>query len=161
MWTNNVTKYYQLFSVYPLQKKKRKILIEDNVDTSHIVFRSVARRKTDLMPTIPSPRDGHYGSRSSLSNTPSRTPGKTHHVITTPPPLLYHYHYHPPTTNHHTSSKQKFPPPVHNKYFLPFVVHLSSELFFSLSLLIYLVYTFLLLPCFSLFILLFIIILMI
>ncbi|XP_065359463.1 ensconsin isoform X7 [Calliphora vicina] len=48
---------------------------EDNVDTSHIVFRSVARRKTDLMPTIPSPRDGHYGSRSSLSNTPSRTPG--------------------------------------------------------------------------------------
>ncbi|KAL9901404.1 inner centromere protein A isoform X8 [Glossina fuscipes] len=46
---------------------------EDNVDTSHIVFRSVARRKTDLMPTIPSPRDGHYGSRSSLS-TP-RTPG--------------------------------------------------------------------------------------
>ncbi|XP_065359458.1 ensconsin isoform X2 [Calliphora vicina] len=49
---------------------------EDNVDTSHIVFRSVARRKTDLMPTIPSPRDGHYGSRSSLSNTPSRTPGR-------------------------------------------------------------------------------------
>lgn len=46
---------------------------EDNVDTSQIVFRSVARRKTDLMPTIPSPRDGHYGSRSSLS-TP-RTPG--------------------------------------------------------------------------------------
>lgn len=27
------------------------------------------------MPTIPSPRDGHYGSRSSLSTTP-RTPGK-------------------------------------------------------------------------------------
>uniref|UniRef100_A0A1I8PTP9 MAP7 domain-containing protein n=1 Tax=Stomoxys calcitrans TaxID=35570 RepID=A0A1I8PTP9_STOCA len=49
---------------------------EDNVDASHIVFRSVARRKTDLMPTIPSPRDGHYGSRSSLSNTPSRTPGR-------------------------------------------------------------------------------------
>uniref|UniRef100_T1PGY8 MAP7 (E-MAP-115) family protein n=2 Tax=Musca domestica TaxID=7370 RepID=T1PGY8_MUSDO len=51
---------------------------EDNVDTSHIVFRSVARRKTDLMPTIPSPRDGHYGSRSSLSNTPSRTPGRAY-----------------------------------------------------------------------------------
>uniref|UniRef100_A0A1B0A6U5 MAP7 domain-containing protein n=1 Tax=Glossina pallidipes TaxID=7398 RepID=A0A1B0A6U5_GLOPL len=49
---------------------------EDNVDTSHIVFRSVARRKTDLMPTIPSPRDGHYGSRSSLS-TP-RTPGRAY-----------------------------------------------------------------------------------
>ncbi|XP_068149919.1 ensconsin isoform X10 [Drosophila tropicalis] len=48
---------------------------EDIVDTSPIVFRSVYRRKTDLMPTIPSPRDGHYGSRSSLSTTPARTPG--------------------------------------------------------------------------------------
>ncbi|XP_034122616.1 MAP7 domain-containing protein 1 isoform X10 [Drosophila guanche] len=48
---------------------------EDSVDTSPIVFRSVYRRKTDLMPTIPSPRDGHYGSRSSLSTTPARTPG--------------------------------------------------------------------------------------
>ncbi|XP_034483662.1 MAP7 domain-containing protein 1 isoform X5 [Drosophila innubila] len=48
---------------------------EDIVDTSqNIMFRSVYRRKTDLMPTIPSPRDGHYGSRSSLSTTP-RTPG--------------------------------------------------------------------------------------
>ncbi|KAH8395319.1 hypothetical protein KR222_009407, partial [Zaprionus bogoriensis] len=47
---------------------------EDIVDTSqNLVFRSVYRRKTDLMPTIPSPRDGHYGSRSSLSTTP-RTP---------------------------------------------------------------------------------------
>ncbi|XP_017127116.1 MAP7 domain-containing protein 1 isoform X7 [Drosophila elegans] len=45
------------------------------VDTSPMVFRSVYRRKTDLMPTIPSPRDGHYGSRSSLSTTPARTPG--------------------------------------------------------------------------------------
>lgn len=47
---------------------------EDKIDSSQMMFRSVARRKTDLMPTIPSPRDGHYGSRSSLSNTP-RTPG--------------------------------------------------------------------------------------
>ncbi|XP_030380417.1 MAP7 domain-containing protein 1 isoform X7 [Scaptodrosophila lebanonensis] len=47
---------------------------EDFVDTPNIMFRSVYRRKTDLMPTIPSPRDGHYGSRSSLSTTP-RTPG--------------------------------------------------------------------------------------
>ncbi|XP_067645578.1 protein split ends isoform X3 [Eurosta solidaginis] len=49
----------------------------DNVDShaTQIVFRSVGRRKTDLMPTIPSPRDGHYGSRSSLSHTP-RTPGR-------------------------------------------------------------------------------------
>ncbi|XP_036336525.1 ensconsin isoform X9 [Rhagoletis pomonella] len=49
---------------------------DDSVDShaTQIVFRSVARRKTDLMPTIPSPRDGHYGSRSSLIHTP-RTPG--------------------------------------------------------------------------------------
>ncbi|XP_017476427.1 PREDICTED: protein split ends-like, partial [Rhagoletis zephyria] len=49
----------------------------DSVDShaTQIVFRSVARRKTDLMPTIPSPRDGHYGSRSSLIHTP-RTPGR-------------------------------------------------------------------------------------
>ncbi|XP_068149911.1 MAP7 domain-containing protein 2 isoform X3 [Drosophila tropicalis] len=51
---------------------------EDIVDTSPIVFRSVYRRKTDLMPTIPSPRDGHYGSRSSLSTTPARTPGRAY-----------------------------------------------------------------------------------
>ncbi|XP_034110110.1 ensconsin isoform X15 [Drosophila albomicans] len=51
---------------------------EDIVDTSqNIMFRSVYRRKTDLMPTIPSPRDGHYGSRSSLSTTP-RTPGRAY-----------------------------------------------------------------------------------
>ncbi|XP_039484752.1 ensconsin isoform X7 [Drosophila santomea] len=48
---------------------------EDSVDSSPMVFRSVYRRKTDLMPTIPSPRDGHYGSRGSLSSTPARTPG--------------------------------------------------------------------------------------
>ncbi|XP_030561063.1 eukaryotic translation initiation factor 4 gamma isoform X2 [Drosophila novamexicana] len=51
---------------------------EDNVDTTqNMMFRSVYRRKTDLMPTIPSPRDGHYGSRSSLSTTP-RTPGRAY-----------------------------------------------------------------------------------
>ncbi|XP_030380413.1 ensconsin isoform X3 [Scaptodrosophila lebanonensis] len=50
---------------------------EDFVDTPNIMFRSVYRRKTDLMPTIPSPRDGHYGSRSSLSTTP-RTPGRAY-----------------------------------------------------------------------------------
>ncbi|XP_017842854.1 ensconsin isoform X5 [Drosophila busckii] len=51
---------------------------EDNVDsTQNLVFRSVYRRRTDLMPTIPSPRDGHYGSRSSLSTTP-RTPGRAY-----------------------------------------------------------------------------------
>lgn len=48
----------------------------DLVDSSHFC-RSVYRRKTDLMPTIPSPRDhSHYfGSKSSICNTP-RTPGK-------------------------------------------------------------------------------------
>ncbi|XP_032598636.1 uncharacterized protein LOC6557315 isoform X6 [Drosophila grimshawi] len=53
---------------------------EDIVDTTtqqNMMFRSVYRRKTDLMPTIPSPRDGHYGSRSSLSTTP-RTPGRAY-----------------------------------------------------------------------------------
>ncbi|KAL5291243.1 ens family protein [Megaselia abdita] len=47
----------------------------DLVDSSHFC-RSVYRRKTDLMPTIPSPRDhSHYfGSKSSICNTP-RTPG--------------------------------------------------------------------------------------
>nr|XP_036671459.1 eukaryotic translation initiation factor 4 gamma isoform X4 [Drosophila suzukii] len=51
---------------------------EDSVDSSPMVFRSVYRRKTDLMPTIPSPRDGHYGSRGSLSTTPARTPGRAY-----------------------------------------------------------------------------------
>ncbi|KAL5291239.1 ens family protein [Megaselia abdita] len=48
----------------------------DLVDSSHFC-RSVYRRKTDLMPTIPSPRDhSHYfGSKSSICNTP-RTPGR-------------------------------------------------------------------------------------
>lgn len=57
------------------ENKNKKQITEDKVDTAHNSFRSVARRKTDLMPTIPSPRDGHYGSRTSLNNTP-RTPGK-------------------------------------------------------------------------------------
>ncbi|XP_037723240.1 ensconsin isoform X5 [Drosophila subpulchrella] len=51
---------------------------EDSVDSSPMMFRSVYRRKTDLMPTIPSPRDGHYGSRGSLSTTPARTPGRAY-----------------------------------------------------------------------------------
>ncbi|XP_055840754.1 MAP7 domain-containing protein 2 isoform X2 [Episyrphus balteatus] len=59
----------------PRRQYSKNIFKEDNVDTAHIAFRSVARRKTDLMPTIPSPRDTHYGSKSSLSTTP-RTPGR-------------------------------------------------------------------------------------
>ncbi|XP_055915588.1 ensconsin isoform X6 [Eupeodes corollae] len=58
----------------PRRQYSKNIFKEDNVDSAHIAFRSVARRKTDLMPTIPSPRDTHYGSKSSLSTTP-RTPG--------------------------------------------------------------------------------------
>ncbi|XP_020715065.1 ensconsin isoform X8 [Ceratitis capitata] len=60
----------------------------DSVDShaTQIVFRSVARRKTDLMPTIPSPRDGHYGSRSSLSHTP-RTPDLNKHKKDNRPPV--------------------------------------------------------------------------
>lgn len=50
----------------------------DLTDSSPQTYRSVARRKTDLMPTLPSPRDGmQFGSRSSLtsaSHTP-RSPG--------------------------------------------------------------------------------------
>ncbi|XP_055915584.1 ensconsin isoform X2 [Eupeodes corollae] len=59
----------------PRRQYSKNIFKEDNVDSAHIAFRSVARRKTDLMPTIPSPRDTHYGSKSSLSTTP-RTPGR-------------------------------------------------------------------------------------
>ncbi|XP_055698766.1 MAP7 domain-containing protein 2 isoform X10 [Phlebotomus papatasi] len=43
---------------------------------SPVSYRSVARRKTDLMPTVPSPRDGtNYGSRSSLGSHTPRSPG--------------------------------------------------------------------------------------
>ncbi|XP_059621667.1 histone-lysine N-methyltransferase, H3 lysine-79 specific isoform X5 [Phlebotomus argentipes] len=45
-------------------------------DSATVSYRSVARRKTDLMPTIPSPRDGtNYGSRSSLGSHTPRSPG--------------------------------------------------------------------------------------
>lgn len=65
-----------------------------------MVFRSVYRRKTDLMPTIPSPRDGHYyGSRSSLSTTPARTPGKTH-PADPPSPSTTHTNTHRSTNSH-------------------------------------------------------------
>ncbi|XP_055698761.1 ensconsin isoform X5 [Phlebotomus papatasi] len=44
---------------------------------SPVSYRSVARRKTDLMPTVPSPRDGtNYGSRSSLGSHTPRSPGR-------------------------------------------------------------------------------------
>ncbi|XP_059621663.1 ensconsin isoform X2 [Phlebotomus argentipes] len=46
-------------------------------DSATVSYRSVARRKTDLMPTIPSPRDGtNYGSRSSLGSHTPRSPGR-------------------------------------------------------------------------------------
>lgn len=52
------------------------IFIDDSTDSSPISYRSVARRKTDLMPTIPSPRDANFGSRSSLYCSTPRTQGK-------------------------------------------------------------------------------------
>lgn len=48
---------------------------DDSTDSSPLSYRSVHRRKTDLMPTIPSPRDTSFGSKSSLYHTP-RTPGR-------------------------------------------------------------------------------------
>ncbi|GAB0092932.1 hypothetical protein DMENIID0001_079840 [Sergentomyia squamirostris] len=46
-------------------------------DSPSVSYRSVARRKTDLMPTVPSPRDGiNYGSRSSLGSHTPRSPGR-------------------------------------------------------------------------------------
>ncbi|XP_037036276.1 ensconsin isoform X3 [Bradysia coprophila] len=48
---------------------------DDSTDSSPLSYRSVHRRKTDLMPTVPSPRDPSFGSKSSLYHTP-RTPGR-------------------------------------------------------------------------------------
>lgn len=49
---------------------------EDEADTSHNSNRSVCRRKTDLMPTVPNTRDrSFYGSRSSLGSLTPRSPG--------------------------------------------------------------------------------------
>ncbi|XP_055695640.1 MAP7 domain-containing protein 1 isoform X4 [Lutzomyia longipalpis] len=46
-------------------------------DSPTVSYRNVARRKTDLMPTVPSPRDGtNYGSRSSLGSHTPRSPGR-------------------------------------------------------------------------------------
>lgn len=49
--------------------------IDESNDTSPFVYRSVARRKTDLMPTIPI-RDTNFGSRTSLYCSTPRTQGK-------------------------------------------------------------------------------------
>uniref|UniRef100_A0A1L8E5Z0 Putative calponin similarity domain-containing protein n=2 Tax=Nyssomyia neivai TaxID=330878 RepID=A0A1L8E5Z0_9DIPT len=51
--------------------------IVTNNDSPTVSYRNVARRKTDLMPTCPSPRDGtNYGSRSSLGSHTPRSPGR-------------------------------------------------------------------------------------
>lgn len=50
--------------------------LDDSNDSSPLLYRSVARRKTDLMPTIPSPRDSNFGSRTSLHCHTPRTQGK-------------------------------------------------------------------------------------
>ncbi|XP_037905936.1 histone-lysine N-methyltransferase, H3 lysine-79 specific isoform X4 [Hermetia illucens] len=49
---------------------------EDITDSPPISYRSVARRKTDLMPTIPSPRESSFGSKTSLHSHTPRTPGR-------------------------------------------------------------------------------------
>lgn len=62
--------------------------VDDSNDTSPFVIRSVARRKTDLIPTIPI-RDSNFGSRTSLYCSTPRTQGK---------PQLTHTHKQNPFT---------------------------------------------------------------
>lgn len=73
----NVKSFFNFFFFFFLfsTQKLRKQFLDDSTDTSPLSYRSVHRRKTDLMPTIPSPRDTSFGSKSSLYHTP-RTPGK-------------------------------------------------------------------------------------
>ncbi|KAJ6636535.1 hypothetical protein Bhyg_15126 [Pseudolycoriella hygida] len=59
---------------------------DDSTDSSPLLYRSVHRRKTDLMPTVPSPRDTSFGSKSSLYNSP-RTPGDVSKQKKERPPL--------------------------------------------------------------------------
>lgn len=68
-----------LYKNQPIKKSKIKKIkiwcfIDDSID-SPFVIRSVARRKTDLMPTIPI-RDTNFGSRNSLYCSTPRTQGK-------------------------------------------------------------------------------------
>ncbi|XP_011314391.1 inner centromere protein isoform X4 [Fopius arisanus] len=54
---------------------------DDNDGTSgspSSVYLRVNRRRTDLMPTIPSPRDGAMSSRSSSAKAFTRSPGRTY-----------------------------------------------------------------------------------
>lgn len=51
------------------------LFLDDTESAPLSSYRSVARRKTDLMPTIPSPRESSFGSRSSLYCHTPRTPG--------------------------------------------------------------------------------------
>lgn len=53
----------------------QKYYFLDETTDSPIIYRSVARRKTDLMPTIPIHRDT-FGSRSSLYSNSPRMSGK-------------------------------------------------------------------------------------
>ncbi|XP_031621846.1 ensconsin-like isoform X6 [Contarinia nasturtii] len=54
---------------------------DDSNDTSPFVIRSVARRKTDLIPTIPI-RDSSFGSRTSLYCSTPRTQGSRSGEVT-------------------------------------------------------------------------------
>lgn len=68
---------------YRQKNQYRVFYIDDSNDTSPFVYRSVARRKTDLMPTIPI-RDTNFGSRTSLYCSTPRTQGK----IQSPIPII-------------------------------------------------------------------------
>lgn len=58
-------------------------LILEDVDNSVNIYRSVARRKTDLMPTVPNTSNrSFYGSRSSLGSLTPRSPGMYFIVLT-------------------------------------------------------------------------------
>lgn len=50
----------------------------DGTGTPGSVYLRVNRRRTDLMPTIPSPRDGPPASRSSSAKAFTRSPGRTY-----------------------------------------------------------------------------------
>lgn len=106
------------------------IPILDDTDSAQLSYRSVARRKTDLMPTIPSPRESSFGSRSSLYCHTPRTPGK-------------HTPVHHNRNNHtnHINDKRMTMHPIHSV-----VVFDSSSSFISYHFRSRMIFTFIFLP---------------
>lgn len=70
------TKKTQAADQNPVTQMLPMLFLDDSTDSSPLSYRSVARRKTDLMPTIPTSRDSNFGSRSSLYCHTPRTQGK-------------------------------------------------------------------------------------